>query len=141
MIRARRRCGYPAGNTAAIHAARAGGGTASFEAVCARCPLRVQRTTAAAAARSPSVPTSKALATAHDRQADHAWIADYRSTRPKIERKLGHLTRRTHGGRRARVRGIERVDADFRLLAAAINIARLAVLGLHRTTAGWAVTA
>ena len=101
----------------------------------------MQRTTAAAAARSPSAPTSNALATAHVRQADRAWIADYRSTRPKIERKLGHLTRRTHGGRRARVRGTERVDADFRLLAAAINIARLAVLGLHRTTAGWAVTA
>jgi IS5 family transposase len=49
--------------------------------------------------------------------------------------------RRRHGGRRARVRGTARVDADFRLLATAVNLARLAVLGLHRTTAGWAVTA
>ena len=28
-----------------------------------------------------------------------------------------------------------------RLLAAAVNLARLAVLGLHRTATGWAVTA
>jgi hypothetical protein len=49
--------------------------------------------------------------------------------------------RRHHGGRRARVRGTQRVDADLRLLAAAVNLARLAVLGLHRTATGWAVTA
>lgn len=48
--------------------------------------------------------------------------------------------RRTHGGRRARVRGTTRVDADFRLLAAAANLSRLAVLGLRFTPAGWAVT-
>ncbi len=46
--------------------------------------------------------------------------------------------RRKHGGRRARVRGTDRVDADFRLLAAAVNFARLAVLGLHGTAHGWA---
>jgi IS5 family transposase len=49
--------------------------------------------------------------------------------------------RRKHGGRRARVRGTVRVDADFRLLAAAANLARLAVLGLRSTTTGWAATA
>ena len=32
--------------------------------------------------------------------------------------------RRKHGGRRARVRGKGKVDADFRLLAAATNLAR-----------------
>ena len=46
--------------------------------------------------------------------------------------------RRRHGGRRARVRGTTRVDADFRLLAAAVNLARLAVLGVRRTAHGWA---
>jgi IS5 family transposase len=46
--------------------------------------------------------------------------------------------RHRHGGRRARVRGRIKVDADFRLLAAATNLARLAVLGLHFTpTSGW----
>jgi hypothetical protein len=64
---------------------------------------------------------------------------DYRSTRPKVERKLGHMMRRKHGGRRARVRGTRKVDADFNLLAAAQNLARLAVLGLHSTMTGWAV--
>jgi hypothetical protein len=49
--------------------------------------------------------------------------------------------RRRHGGCRARVRGTERVDADFRLLAAAVNIACLAVLGLHGSPAGLAMTA
>jgi hypothetical protein len=48
--------------------------------------------------------------------------------------------RRQHGGRRARVRGTPKVDADFNLLAAAANVARLAVLGLQSTPAGWAIT-
>ena len=46
--------------------------------------------------------------------------------------------RRKHGGRRARVRGQTKVNADFALLAAAINLARLATLGLTRQAAGWA---
>ena len=37
--------------------------------------------------------------------------------------------RRRHGGRRARVRGKPKVAADFSLLAAAVNLARLGVLG------------
>jgi IS5 family transposase len=45
--------------------------------------------------------------------------------------------RRRHGGRRARVRGLVKVTADFSLLAAAVNLARLAVLGLAHTTNGW----
>ncbi len=40
---------------------------------------------------------------------------------------------RRHGGRRARVRGMTKVAADFSLLAAAVNLARLGVLGLRRT--------
>ena len=86
-------------------------------------------------------PYEQTLTDARARQTDPAWVADYRGTRPKVERKLGHLVRRHHGGRRARVRGTARVDADFRLLAAAVNLARLAVLGLRGTTQGWAVAA
>jgi hypothetical protein len=38
-----------------------------------------------------------------------------------------------------RVRGLAKVTADFSLLAAAVNLARLGVLGLHWTLAdGWA---
>lgn len=53
------------------------------------------------------------------------WRQDYRATRPKVGRKLAHLMRRRHGGRRARMRGRHRIAADFSLLAAAHNLARL----------------
>ena len=50
-----------------------------------------------------------------------------------------HLMRRKHGGRRARVRGRVKVAADFALLAAAVNLARLAVLGVASAPGpGWA---
>lgn len=49
------------------------------------------------------------------------------------------MMRRRHGGRRARMRGRVRIRQDFRLLAAATNLARLAVLGLASTATGWAV--
>jgi len=76
------------------------------------------------------------------RSADPSWLAAYRATRPKVERKIAHLMRRRHGGRRARVRGTAKVAADFSLLAAAVNIARLGVLGITSTRSGtWAINA
>jgi hypothetical protein len=81
------------------------------------------------------------LAKARARQKDTQWTADYRGTRPKVERKLAHLMRHRHGGRRARMRGTTKIDADFNLLAAAANLARLARLGLRSTLTGWAVMA
>ena len=78
-------------------------------------------------------------ADARARQRDPAWKHDYRAVRPKVERKLAHLKRRWHGGRRARVRGRPKVDADFNLLAAAVNLARLAALGLHSQPQKWAL--
>ena len=45
-----------------------------------------------------------------------------------------------HGSRRARVRGHTKVNADFSLLAAAVNLARLATLGITHNTAGWALS-
>jgi hypothetical protein len=116
-----------------------GGGVACFGATCAACPLRA-RCTRSNSGRTVSIsPQEAALARARARQADPSWRDDYRATRPKVERKLAHLMRRKHGGRRARVRGTARVDADFRLLAAAVNLARLAALGARSTTGGWAV--
>jgi IS5 family transposase len=129
----------PGGVTAPIHPARAGGGTASFASACPACPLRTQCTTAAGGRTVSAGPYEQTLTDARTRQTDPAWVADYRATRPKVERKLGHLMRRKHGGRRARVRGTARVDADFRLLAAAVNLARLAVLDLRGSAAGWAI--
>ena len=122
-----------------IRANSAGGGTASFAGACSTCPLRGD-CTGSPNGRTISVgPHEAVLARARAAQADPAWKADYRATRPKVERKLGHLMARKHGGRHARVRGTRRIDADFNLLAAAVNLARLGVLGLRSTTGGgWA---
>jgi Transposase DDE domain/Transposase domain (DUF772) len=126
--------------TVAIRRGADGGGTAHFAEHCANCPLRPQCTNATGGRTISVKPHEAALARARARQADPDWEADYRATRPEVERKLGHLMRRRHGGRRARVRGRPKVDADFNLLAAATNLARLAVLGLRSTSTGWAVT-
>jgi hypothetical protein len=114
------------------------GAIASFGPACAGCPLAT-RCTSAKEGRTISVGPHEALVRARAAQREPAWRADYRATRPKVERKIGHLMRRRHGGRRARVRGRARVGADFALLAAAVNLARLAVLGLVRSGGTWAV--
>ncbi len=128
----------PAGRVAPLRPVGRGA-LAAFGAACAGCPL-AERCTTATTGRTISVgPFEAHLARARAVQRDPAWRADYRATRPKVERKIGHLMRRRHGGRRARVRGRARVGADFALLAAAINLARLAVLGLVRSGGTWAV--
>jgi IS5 family transposase len=128
----------PAGVTADIDWGADSGGMAHFGEHCANCRL-VELCTTAKGGRTIRIgPHEEVLARARRRQADPEWAAKYRATRPKVERKLGHLMRRKHGGRRARVRGKRKVDADFNLLAAAHNLARLAVLGLRSTVIGWA---
>ena len=118
----------PAGNTTALRPFGEGQ-IAKFAAACAGCPL-AERCTSAKDGRTIYVgPYEQQLARARQRQSDPAWKADYKATRPKVERKISHLMRRRHGGRRARVRGKPKVAADFALLAAAVNLARLAVLG------------
>jgi len=129
----------PAGIAVSIRRHAEGGGLARFGEACGSCALRPQ-CTKAAEGRSISVgPNEAVLARARARQKDPRWVADYRATRPKVERKLAHLMRRRHGGRRARVRGTQRVDADFSLLAAAVNLARLGNLGACSTPTGWTV--
>jgi hypothetical protein len=114
-------------------------GQASFGPACTTCPLRSQCTSAAAGRTITITAYEAELAAARARQADPDLAADYRATRPKVERKLAHLVRRRHGGRRVRVRGLAKVAADFGLLAAAVNLARLGMLGLHWTPSdGWA---
>lgn len=117
-----------------------GDGVAYFRDACASCSL-ASRCTTAATGRTIRVGIYEAVLTrARQRQQNPEWRDKYRATRPKVERKLGHLMRRRHGGRRARVRGQPKVDADFNLLAAATNVARLAALGLHTTPTQWAAT-
>ena len=116
-----------------------GDGTAYFGQACNDCPLRAQCTTSREGGTIAVGRHEQRLADARQQQKDPAWVADYRATRPKIEGKLGHLMRRKHGGRTARMRGTTKIDADFNLLAAAHNLARLAVLGIHSTPTGWTV--
>jgi hypothetical protein len=112
---------------------------ATFGRACGDCPL-VARCTTSRDGRSIGIgPHHGSLLRARRARRDPAWRDDYRATRPRVERRIAHLMRRRHGGRRARVRGRPKVGADFHLLAAAINLARLAVLGLVRQGAGWAV--
>lgn len=94
----------PNGITVTIRRHRRGGGMAHFKGACRDCPLRDQCTSSAKGRAIAIGAHEEALARARARQRDPDWRADYRATRPKVERKLGHLMRRRHGGRRARVR-------------------------------------
>jgi hypothetical protein len=129
----------PAGQTASLRPIK-NGHIAHFGNACRSCRL-ADRCTTSPGGRSIHVGLyEQQLQRARTRQTDPAWKADYTATRPKVERKISHLMRHRHGGRRARVRGHTKVDADFTLLAAAVNLARLATLGVTHHTTGWAVT-
>jgi hypothetical protein len=80
-------------------------------------------------------PKHEVLDQARTRQRNPAWKRDYRKTRPKVERKIAHLMRRKHGGRRARMRGTLRGRHDFALLAASVNLTRIANLRRRDTLA------
>ena len=129
----------PAGTIAGIHALHGArhAGIAEFGMACATCPLAAQCTSAKTGRTITIGHYERHLVAGRARQADPVWKADYQATRPKVERKIGHLMRRRHGGRRARVRGRVKVAADFSLLAAAVNLARLGVLGTARQASGW----
>jgi len=129
----------PAGNTVPIVAHPTGGGTASFGDLCASCPLRDMCTTSATGRTVTVHPREATLKKHRSRQADPAWKQRYRTTRPKVERKIGHFVRRSWGGRRARTRGKARILTDILTRAAALNLARLGVLGLRHEPGGWAV--
>jgi hypothetical protein len=118
----------PAGLLVPLRRSKDGAGHASFGASCNNCPQRSLCTTSKEG-RSVNVHAKhEVLDQARKRQRDPAWRKRYRAIRPKVERKLAHMMRRKHGGRRARVRGTVRVRQDFAMLAAAVNLVRLATL-------------
>lgn len=128
----------PAEITVKIGRLKDGTGVAKFGAHCPSCPLNPRCTTSGLGRKVRVGVNEVSLARARLEQTDPTWLADYRATRPKVERKLAHLMRRRHGGRRARVRGKLRVGADFSLLSAAVNLARLATLRVSSTQdGGW----
>jgi hypothetical protein len=121
--------------------ARGGGGVARFGRACQVCPLASSCTSSRAGRTVTIHPHETQLQAARRRQREPGWRADYHAHRPTVERKLAHLVRRRHGGRRARMRGRLRVAQDWRLLAAAVNLARFAALGIGYRPGGWAVAA
>jgi transposase len=129
----------PARLTVPILPARGGGGLARFGRACQVCPLAAACTSSTTGRTITIHPHQARLQAARARQRDPGWRADYRAHRPRVERKLAHLLRRRHGGRRARVRGRLRIGQDWRLLAAAVNLARFAVLGVRSRPDGWAI--
>jgi len=110
-----------------------GSRVAQFGPQCDGCPLRSRCTTSKEGRSVRLHPKHAVLDRERKRQRDPGWLARYRATRPKVERKIAHLMRRKHGGRRARMRGRLRIGQDFSLLAAAINLMRMAVLGVRLT--------
>lgn len=127
---------------APIRRKASGDGLADFGKACAGCPLATQCTTAKGGRKVTVSRHERLLAQARAAGTNPDRRADYRATRPKVERKLAHLMRHRHGGRRARVRGRTKIAADFSLLAAAVDLARLGVLAIRSTAAGtWTVAA
>lgn len=120
----------PAGKVVKLRVYQDGSAAAEFSVSCTGCPQRAQCTASASGRTLKVHPKHATIVRSRTRQRDPQWRHRYRATRPKVERKIGHLMRRRHGGRRVRVRGCTKVGADFALLAAATNLARLAVLGV-----------
>ncbi len=127
----------PADKLARIRTLPAGGGIASFGLACSNCPLRDRCTNNNEGRTIRIHPKEATLQRSRQRQQVPAWKANYRATRPKVERKLAHLMFRRHGGRRSRVRGTQRIRQDFALLGAAHNLKRLASLGVRHVATGW----
>ena len=122
-----------------IRTGKDGSGMARFDKHCPSCPLRVQCTDSKSGRNIRIHAQEDTLARMRQRQKDPAWRARYRATRPKVERKLAHMMARRHGCRRARMRGRLRVAHDFALLGAAVNLKRLARLGVRHGVDGWAI--
>jgi hypothetical protein len=112
---------------------------ARFGALCGSCPLRAACTKSRRGRAISIHPQEAVLQHAKARQKDPAWQQDYRTYRPVVERKISHFTRRPWGGRKARCRGQKRILTDILARAGAINLARLATLGLHHGPTGWAI--
>jgi IS5 family transposase len=129
----------PAGHTVTITPSRTGGGKASFATLCTACPLRTQCTSARRGRSVTIHPHEDELALARSSQHDPEWLEGYRATRPMVERKIAHFTRRAWGGRKARCRGLDRVMTDVKTRAGVLNLARLAALGLCWGETGWAI--
>jgi IS5 family transposase len=130
----------PARHTVPVRFGRAGEGKASFKGHCRHCPLKSQCTPSHRGRTISVHPQEALLRRARAEQKSPEWQTRYKSTRPVVERKVSHFTRRPWGGRKARVRGARRITTDVLTRAAALNWARLATLGLVFGDHGWALS-
>ncbi len=121
----------PAGLLVQIRRREDGSGQASFGIACKSCRLSPSCTDAKEGRVVRLHQHDRLVLEARKHQRASAWRANYKATRPKVERKIAHLMRRRHGGRRARMRGTERVGHDFMMLCAATNLHRLAQFELR----------
>jgi Transposase DDE domain/Transposase domain (DUF772) len=121
----------PAGLLVQIRRREDGSGQASFGVACKSCRLSPSCTDAKGGRVVQLHQHDRLVLEARKHQRASAWRANYKATRPKVERKIAHLMRRRHGGRRARMRGTERIGHDFMMLCAATNLHRLAQLELR----------
>jgi hypothetical protein len=127
----------PAGHVVTIRSTADGGGRADFAEHCADCPLRDRCTTSTSGRSIRIHPKEEILQRAKTAQADPEREHAYRSTRPKVERKIAHFVRVAWGARKARSRGRQRVTTDAVTRAAAVNWARLATIGIAFTDGRW----
>jgi hypothetical protein len=127
----------PAGHVVTIRRSADGAGRADFAELCADCPLRDRCTTSTSGRSIRIHPKEEILQHAKTAQADPERQHAYRSTRPKVERKIAHFVRVAWGGRKARSRGRQRVTTDAVTRAAAVNWARLATIGIAFTDGRW----
>ncbi len=125
----------PAGRLVQLRRREDGSGVASFGVGCKTCPKAASCTDSKEGRNIHINKDEAVLQRGRDRQKSAEWRRNYKATRPKVERKLAHLMRRRHGGRRARVRGRERVAQDFLMLCAAVNLQRLAQFELRSVDA------
>jgi hypothetical protein len=109
-----------------------------FGKLCAQCPLRAQCTTAASGRTLRLHPHHDLLRRARrDWATDPDLRADYRATRPNVERVVSQIASR--GGRRIklRYRGTSDNNAWLKRRTAALNLRNLITRGLTHTGGTW----
>jgi transposase len=111
--------------------------TVTFGASCRGCPLR-PRCTTRADGRALVLHQHESFLRAARRQAETPQFQNvYRQHRPMVERSIAWLVR---GNRKVRYRGITKNNHWLHHRAAALNLRRLTVLGLHYNGTTWALS-
>ena len=111
-------------------------GDARFGRRCRKCPQRRRCTTAKAGRTIKIHPHHGLLKAARNQARTEEFAHAYRTERPMAERTIAWTVRRA---RRCPYIGTDKNRHWLRLRAAAVNLARLATLGLHHNGTHWAL--